>query len=987
MNSVESILLENIDNPNALFVFPTDVAASQWADHLLRLQGGGTVAMDKFTAWDTFKRNSIKSRMQDKEGIPPVMRKIFVSRLIRENAELCKLGREPVFSSLIRAQYAQQAASFAGWITDMLPQLGSWLRQCAGLRAASIAEKNAEHLAEKFEGDERDFFILAIRYAQFLEAYSLFEPAWETPPFENSGKECFIFFPESLFDYNEYRELLADSGHVKTVSVSQTAVDERPFDVFFYANSRSEITEAVLYIRALHEQRNIPWNSIVVSMPGDEDYEPYLLREFSNRNVPCVKRTGKPLASYPAGRFFASLAECASRDFAFSALAGLILNRHLPWRDDGDIQALVDFGIKNNCISSWTEEEDGKEKPLNVWEDAFARPYGGISPSARHFFHDLKWRVNALRHAASFAEIRRSYFAFRERFFDMEKCLPETDLVLSRCISELMYLVEIEKSFPGVQPPDPYMFFVEYLGEVHYLAQQPVSGVVILPYRTAAPAPFDCHVILGADQDNLSAVFSRLNFLPGDRRKKLGIADEDASAVFINLHRLNSRLPAAFFCSEQGFSGYAIPHSRLGAPSKPRRRYSGEPEYREKFGEDLYRAEDDFFRTRQGGRNAAAFPERLHENQHRGFQQWYSRRMRAEQAGSRWFANEALLELIRRRFCGNQQFPGKCSVSASSLAPYFQCSLKWLFARVLDLENVETETGLMKENIAGLVYHAVLNLFFDELKKKGEALSAPVDSLRRPGLPAAYLDLLVRCVDTVFAGLPCLPGDSRPVMSSLSARMLRAGQKQFFFRLENFLAVFLSWFAGFLVKGSETMYHAERDFGFLKGTVDCILEDASDDSATRGTSVIIDFKLKNMPTRDDCTGGEEGKIVDFQLPMYITLAEEREKVSVRTALFFSIIDTKPEVLFGLIQNVLTGACIPPKEEDRIMGESGLFGQIMEEFSVKTEQFARETGSGEFTVFPSGSEECIGCNYNRVCRTIYKIDREQNLTSWGNIDGG
>ncbi|WP_461248808.1 hypothetical protein, partial [Treponema sp. R6D11] len=77
MNPVEKTLLENINNPNSLFVFPTDIAVSSWADHILRLNGG-TVAMNKFIAWDEFKQNSIKSKVQNKKSIPSVLRKIFV---------------------------------------------------------------------------------------------------------------------------------------------------------------------------------------------------------------------------------------------------------------------------------------------------------------------------------------------------------------------------------------------------------------------------------------------------------------------------------------------------------------------------------------------------------------------------------------------------------------------------------------------------------------------------------------------------------------------------------------------------------------------------------------------------------------------------------------------------------------------------------------------------------------------------------------------
>jgi hypothetical protein len=125
---------------------------------------------------------------------------------------------------------------------------------------------------------------------------------------------------------------------------------------------------------------------------------------------------------------------------------------------------------------------------VNAWEDAFDHPFGGYKPETRRFFEGLKRRANGMRRARSFSEIRKRYFAFRERFFDMEKASGETDAVLSRCVSELMNLEEIETSYPGVTVPDPYLFFTGHLGEITYLAQQAGSGVAILPYATAARA-------------------------------------------------------------------------------------------------------------------------------------------------------------------------------------------------------------------------------------------------------------------------------------------------------------------------------------------------------------------------------------------------------------------------------------------------------------------------------------------------------------------
>ncbi|MDR0290748.1 MAG: PD-(D/E)XK nuclease family protein, partial [Treponema sp.] len=631
-NIVDTILLENIDKPASLFVFPTNVAASRWADHVLRLRGksghAGTVAMEKFIAWDTFKQNSIRSKVKNRQSIPSVLRKMFIVALIRENAELCAQGKTPIFLSLIRAEFAQQSDSSAAWLTEILPQLGAWFKQAAGLPIAQIGETIAMQAAANFAGDDKDLFELAFRYSQFIDRYGLFEPAWETPPFEDTGKECFIFFPESLSDFSEYRDLLAASSHVKMV-YAESAPDKHS-DVFFYTNSRSEIAEAALYILALRGNQNIPWDSISVSIPDDEHYGPYVLREFENRNIPYIKLSGKPLSSYPAGQFFAALAACASADFSFASIKELLLNRHLPWKNTDTIQALVEFGIKNNCISSWVEldKENGKQIQINVWEDAFDHPFGGINPQIRRFFGELKRRVNALCRADSFSEIRKHYFAFREYFLDMENCLDETDLILSRCISELAYLIEIEKSFPNVRVPDHYAFFAGYLQEVNYLAQQTASGVVILPYRTAAPAPFDCHIILGASQSSLSAVFSPLAFLPKSKREKFGITDNDASLAFINLHRFNSRLPAAFFCSEQTFSGYAIPHSALDAPAKPQQRYG---QCGGQFAADLYREESNFYASlhfpAQGQADIpAAIPPEIHRSQKQGFEEWRLRR-------------------------------------------------------------------------------------------------------------------------------------------------------------------------------------------------------------------------------------------------------------------------------------------------------------------------------------------------------------------------
>ena len=985
MHPVEVILLENIDFDNVLFVFPTDVAASRWADHLLRLRRGGSLAMDKFIAWDKFKQNSVRSKVQNKISIPSVLRKIFINALLRENAGTA------VFNSLIPREWAQNSNSYADWLTDILPQLGIWFNLALDLPISGILE--AQGKLDELIGDDRDLFYLALLYTQFLEKHSLFEPAWETPPFDDTVKKCFIFFSESLSDFNEYKGLLEAGTNVKIVETGNG--DKKNAEVFFYTNSRSEITEAALYILALHENQNIPWDSIQVSIPDGEYYSPYLLRELENRNIPYVKQSGKDLASYPGGKLFPAILDCFTSDFSFSSLKALVLNQHLPWKDTGKIQDLIEFGIKNNCICSWTEINGEK---VNVWEDAFNNPFGSLKPETKKFFYDLKHRVNALCTASSFSEIRKQYFAFRESFFDMGNCLHETDIVLSRCISELMYLVDIERSFPEVKIIEPFSFFSGYLGEINYLAQQTSGGIIILPYRTAAPAPFDCHIILGANHENLSLVYSPLTFISSLKRKELGISDNDASLSFIHLHQLNSRLPAAFFCSEQTFSGYNIPHSSLDAPLVPRQRYRDDPLFENKFADDLYDKESKSIASLyHSGSNELPFPKEFHFNQLQGYHEWLLRRgCSSLQPGVNNSDiennHDLLLDLIKKRFCKDAFYKGKYSVSSSSLGPYFQCRLKWLFERVLGSENIEIDTGLMASDISGQVFHAVLSLFLEHIKIKNEIIKMPL-SINNNGnikleLPDIYNKILEEKINFVFKGFPRLPGSDRIVMSALTARLLRAEKEMYHLRLKKFLIAFISFFAGHRVLACEDYYNLEKDFYYLNGRVDCVLEKTDDEisndipndiSILKDSIVIVDFKTKNMPPLADCTGREDGLdgsrgLSDFQLPMYLRLIEGVLKKEVHTALFFSIIDAVPQVVFGVIKNSLDGYKIPFKEENYVLRGTDNFNNIMKEFDEKARQFAFEISNAVFSFSPPKNELCFKCEHNKVCRSLYKINQ-------------
>ncbi|MDR2375235.1 MAG: PD-(D/E)XK nuclease family protein [Treponema sp.] len=1002
--TIDRILLEHVGNPASLFVFPTDIAMNRWADRLLRLMGGGCLAMERFTAWDRFKNASIRSRMQDKRSVPSVLRKIFAGRLLEENAVGIRERGEGggFFKFLIPPVYAQGALSFAAWLSSMLPQLGVWFEKTCGKAIGGCSGgdgSDGDFSDEDFsggdflDGEDRDLFFLALRYRDFLLEHKLFEPAWEKPPFEDKGRECFIFFPESLSDFSEYEALLEAAPHVHILRLSDTAGGEKPFRTFFYTNARSEITEAALYLRNLAECGGVAWDDMAVSLPDGEDYEPCALREFANRDIPVVRRVGKALGAYRAGRLFSDIQDCCVQGFSFAPVSNLLLNSQLPWKNRELIDQLIDFGINNNCLCSWTEQG----RKIDVWLDAFNSLAGSREQRARGFYGEFKSALEKIHGARSFSDVLRYYFVFRERFLDMSCCGAEADAVLSRCISELLGLVEIENSFPDLKAPDPYGFFVEHLKETMYLAQEMRRGVSILPYRTAACAPFACHIVLGASQDNLSMVFSRLGFLSRIKKERLGLADIDVSEAFIAFHRLNSVQEAAFFCSRQSFGGFKIPHSGLEAGEEPRLRWAESEGGL--FAPDLFAAEESALGglggVPAGGLISSGNLEELHEVQAGGFRAWVERRGAC--GGGTDIRGGTFAGLMKKVY-GEQ----KPRISATAMEPYFRCSVEWLYRRLLRLESRRMETTLMAENVTGSLYHAVLDRFFKSLQ--GELLAGLPE-----GLPESYRALLAASTQEVLGGLPLLPGEGVP-LSSLTTRFLRAQGGAVQRQLEILLRDLLGFFGGFRVAGSELNYELEKqDYG-LVGKVDLLLtggEDSRNDTTAWDGSVIVDFKLNYLPKRKACVAQGERGLENFQLPMYITLAEASGAAPVHTALFFKILKTDVMVILGRVRDQLSGKEKPlarytilrraDREPPGLQGDAGngdgddggdggdgedKFGAIMAEFAAKTGQYAGDILNGRLSVLSTGEAQCGACAYRRVCRTLYTVDGERDLIAEG-----
>ena len=168
--------------------------------------------------------------------------------------------------------------------------------------------------------------------------------------------------------------------------------------------------------------------------------------------------------------------------------------------------------------------------------------------------------------ASTFKEIDKEYKIFRAEFINMEgfEEMQKSDRIISRCIAELLTLIDVEENYPNYKIRKPYSFFVNHLSKTKYLAQNEKNGVEIYPYRTAAAAPFKVHIVIGATQDDLAvgAMFKQLNFLNENKRKVIMELNPDKKANiskfieldptedFITLYTLGTE--ASYFTSSKG---------------------------------------------------------------------------------------------------------------------------------------------------------------------------------------------------------------------------------------------------------------------------------------------------------------------------------------------------------------------------------------------------------------------------------------------------
>jgi CRISPR/Cas system-associated exonuclease Cas4 (RecB family) len=168
------------------------------------------------------------------------------------------------------------------------------------------------------------------------------------------------------------------------------------------------------------------------------------------------------------------------------------------------------------------------------------------------------------------------------------------------------------------------------------------------------------------------------------------------------------------------------------------------------------------------------------------------------------------------------------------------------------------------------------------------------------------------------------------------------------------------YFNGWTILDLEKQLALQQESILLNGKIDRLIQSPD------GDTIIIDYKTSVTPSQTNIKKNPESPLSDFQMPMYVRLAEQARSESYQTisaAYFYSINKHTWKNEFGKTQSGKNGMS---REE---------YQDIMDMFDKHIEAFHTSVQGLDFRPQNVSVSECIKCTYKTVCRRTYSLKQD------------
>jgi len=834
MNDAEIIILENFDDQNISFIFPSEITAAFWRIHSLKITGKKAVNSGRFLSWDTFKERYF---LLNQRGTPvnKIVRTLFTLSLLEKNS----VG-EPVLSYFVPPRFAGSSLSFKKLVLSILPRLSGFI---------SILKNGTIHLPD---GMVKDIFYINQTYVHFMEERGFFEPGWMKADISGLNDTFYLFYPEVITDYAEFVQELSQTDKIRPVLLKEITDS----GILRFSTSTVEIKWLLRRIGDLLDS-GVPPDDIAVTLPDMEGWRYKLESMAALRDIPLSFKQGKAVSDYPGAHFFRLLSDCGRKGFSSIAVKQLLLNGAYPWKEKSTAEDLVLFGIENHCFQNYHLE--GEEK--DVWLTALNKRG---PENLKIFYRNLKRSLSSMSHAKNFSSIKKEIQKFVGVFLDTEQ------MESKKIVKEFQFALEIlnncvaaEEKCGGLSVSSPYDIWLYLLDESIYVPRDNEGGISVYPYRVSGGITPLWHFIPGYSQRVSSIVEEAYPFLREDQKDFFADSVRDFTDSFLQLYSLSGE-NVIFTMSRDSFSGPEIPPAGFIIKNTVTDFLQRVPEVK-----DMYEREKAFW---NGETDEVPFIVPV-------MKKGLKRAVKTVFSGKEIdFTRQTVMDEDLRQILYSHLMKGRKTfdVSSTMLDTFYFCPYSFFLQRILSLQQPDYQSFFKDHMFIGNLIHECMNTLFLFIDKETVVFDPEKTDIYKEYIPVLTDTVMMRHENEGETMI-------RPVWEE-TRHFLTA-------HLLSFIDREAVQFPYFSLIAAEKEYSVLCDTGDiqLKGRIDRI-------SGDKNTRSIIDYK-KNYRLSFSHLNPKEGPPESFQLFFYIFLAES-EGIPVNNAHYYDFTKNKYITVFA-----------------------------------------------------------------------------------------
>lgn len=828
MENISDRLREHLGNPDVILVFPTEVSARSWSEHLLLTGGLEALREDRLISWDRCKQ-LLFPRRDEKKPVNSIHRMLFTQQVLKLNSS------QQLLSYLVPKAFSSESRRYGSMILRLVGMLDTLSR----ISADTVVSQDLRD----FVSDAR---LLYHHYVRFLDECGLFEPSFMPPEADTEiGSRLILCFHEAYSDIEEYRSLLGRTPSVQFLETPDTAVPE----LMVFENQHLEILGCMEKIEKLLASGMPAEDIVITACDYDGMYEDLSL-QARMRSIPVRFKSGRPLVSFPAARLFNDIQQAVTEDFSLDSMKRLLLSPAYRWTDRRSNRRLIQFGVEASCLRN-TRDHD-------VWEQRLAR---SGDKKLLSYYTMLREQMTQLVRASDVHSLyTRLQIVQKQILKPYEDEMSEHSRVFSFCIQQLEKLRTAEAAAEHLVCEQPYSTWLSILEKTWYVPQQERGGISVYPYGVSAGVYPRVHLVVGADSEHTA--FSHIPALPitEEHQQQLGLTPEDRGREMLEAYALSGE-QIHFSCSRQTRNSVVLPAPLFTGLGKTRE--AEHPVYRN----DLYLRELDAWAG----------------SDHDGTHSCYRLQLEGFKAAEVTTLSPGGLDVTEKgagedhpgaRFSWKRvrRKTGYLSISPTSLDQFARCPFSFFIRYVLGIDSRDFVPDMLQSRTIGNLVHRCYERLFRHIESED---SRRFDS----GCIEEYRQVLT---DIVEQQLRRLSRKARRPGEAVFPSVQRFVRNHLVLLLEEEAKLFDGWEVAAL-EAEAAVVDEYRQIE-LNGRIDRISRDVS-----RGKTAVIDYKKKNHHSPKSFTS-QSLEPDSYQLPIYTYLVEQSmpQTGSITDALYYDV---------------------------------------------------------------------------------------------------